>query len=103
MKNKEYFFILCLKNLLSENSKDQVVFTPSNDKDSIPKVILTKEKNEYIVKVFKFNNKSIKANFEFSYDEQKYTLILDKMKDKTFLFNAEITLQSTKKRKINKK
>ena len=100
MKNKEYFFILCLKNLLSENSKDQVVFTPSDDKDSIPKIILTKEKNEYIVKVFKFNNKSIKANFEFSYDEQKYTLILDKMKDKTFLFNTKYTLKDSNKKEV---
>jgi len=103
MKNKEYFFILCLKNLLSENSKDQVVFTPSDDKDSIPKIILTKEKNEYIVKVFKFNNKSSKVNFEFFYDGKKYTLILDKMKDKTFLFNAEYTLQNSKKKEDQQK
>ena len=103
MKNKEYFFILCLKNLLSENSKDQVVFTPSVDKDSIPKVILTKEKNEYIVKVFKFNNKSIQANFEFSYDGQKYTLILDKKKDKTFLFNAKYTLKNPNKKEVQQK
>ncbi len=64
-KNKEYFFILCLKNLLSENAKDNVLFTSSGDKDSIPKIILTKEKNEYIVKVFKLTTNQAKLILNF--------------------------------------
>ena len=100
IKNKEYYFILYLESLLSEDAKEKVEFI-TKDKDSIPKNILTKETNEYIVKVFKFNNKSVKANFEFYYDTKKYNINLDKLKDKTFLFDANVTLQSSPPKKVN--
>ena len=96
--NKECFFILYLKKVFSEEINDKVQFTSSEDKNNIPKCILTKEKDEYIIKIFKFNpTKDIKNKLEFFYDGKKYNLSFDKPKDKTFLFDVDITSQSSKR------
>ena len=94
--NKEYFFILYLKKVFSEEINDKVQFTSSVDKDNIPKCVLTKEKDEFIIKIFKFNPKPTKEiknklELEFFYDGKKYDLSLDKPKDKTFLFDVDIS------------
>ena len=94
--NKEYFFILYLKKVFSEEINDKVQFTSSVDKDNIPKCVLTKEKDEFIIKIFKFNPKPTreiknKLELEFFYDGKKYDLSLDKPKDKTFLFDVDIS------------
>lgn len=49
--------------------------------------------------MLKFRNKLIKdhkASFEFVFDGKKYKLILDNMKDKTFVFDVSVLLQSSK-------
>ena len=118
-KKKEYFFLLFLKRSYTEeanenveftNSEDKsnipkciltkeieanenVEFTNSEDKSNIPKCILTKEINGYIIKVFKLSKElkgDYKAHFEFFYDGKQYKLNLDKLRDKTFLFDVDI-------------
>jgi len=99
--NKEYYFILYLKKVLSEEIDDKVQFTSLVDKDNIPRCILTKEKDEFIVKIFKFNPKltnDIKNRLEFFYDGKKYDLSLEKPKDKSFLFDVDATFQSSKRK-----
>ena len=54
-KKKEYFFLLFLKRSYTEEANENVEFTNSEDKSNIPKCILTKEINGYIIKVFKFS------------------------------------------------
>ena len=101
-KNKEYFFILDLKKPDSEEANDKVEFTSIADKDNIPKCILTKEENDKMVKIYKFNAKLIKdhkASFEFFFNGIKYKVNIDNMKDKTFLF--DITLQTSTFKKID--
>ena len=99
--NKEYFFILYLKKVYSEDADDKVQFINLKDKDNIPKCILTKEKDKFIVKIFKFNPKPAQDNkikLEFFYDGKKYELILEKFTNKTFLFDVDLTLQSKYKK-----
>lgn len=101
--NKEYFFILYLKRPKSEEANDKVEFTNSGDKnkdkDNIPKCIQTKEENDQIVKIFKFSSKLIKDNklsFKFLFDSKKYQVNLENLKDKTFIFDADITINGKK-------
>jgi hypothetical protein len=54
-EKKEYFFLLSLKRCKTEEANENVEFTNSEDKSNIPKCILTKEINGYIIKVFKFS------------------------------------------------
>ena len=102
---KEYFFILDLKKPDSEEENDIVEFTKITDKENLPKCILTKEENDKMVKIYKFNSKLIKdnkASFEFFFNRMKYKLSLDNIKDKTFLFGATL-LTSTLKKLIKQK
>ena len=96
---KEYFFILDLKKPDSEEENDIVEFTKITDKENLPKCILTKEENDKMVKIYKFNSKLIKdnkASFEFFFNRMKYKLSLDNIKDKTFLFGATILTSTFK-------
>ena len=97
--NKEYFFLLELKKLKVEDANDKVEFTNPKDKDNAPKCIQTKEENDKIVKVFKFNSKLIKdnkASFEFFFDGKKYKLNLENIKDKTFIFDTTLQISNKK-------
>ena len=98
-KSKEYFFILCLKKVYSEEANDKVQFTNSKEKDNIPKCILTKEKDNFIVKIFKFTPSAHETQFkfEFLYDGKNYELTLDRLRDKTFLFDVD----TNNKRKLD--
>ena len=99
-KKKEYFFLLFLKRSYTEEANENVEFTNSDDKSNIPKCILTKEINGYIIKVFKFSKElkgDYKAHFEFFYDGKRYKLNLDKLRDKTFLFDVDIVQSNNKK------
>jgi hypothetical protein len=99
-KKKEYFFLLFLKRSYTEEANENVEFTNSEDKSNIPKCILTKEINGYIIKVFKFSKElkgDYKAHFEFFYDGKQYKLNLDKLRDKTFLFDVDIVQSNNKK------
>ena len=92
---KECFFLIYLNKPNSEQN-DELKFT--SPKENLPKCIKTKEDNNYIIKIFKFNYKLIKDNkviFEFSYDGKKYKVTLDNIKGKTFIF--ETILQQKKK------
>ena len=99
---KEYFFILDLRKPSCEEENNKVEFIDpenkdkDNDKDNLPKCIQTKEENDKIVKIYKFNSKIIKNNkaeFEFLYDSKKYKIRLNP-KDKIFIFDTEVTFQS---------
>ena len=99
-KKKEYFFLLFLKRSCTGEANENVEFTNSDDKSNIPKCILTKERNGYIIKVFKFSKElkgDHKAHFEFFYDGKQYKLNLDKLRDKTFLFDVDIVQSNNKK------
>ena len=99
-KKKEYFFLLFLKRSYTEEANENVEFTNSEDKSNIPKCILTKVINGYIIKVFKFSKElkgDYKAHFEFFYDGKQYKLNLDKLRDKTFLFDVDIVQSNNKK------
>ena len=99
-KKKEYFFLLFLKRSYTEEANENVEFTNSEDKSNIPKCILTKEINGYIIKVFKFSKElkeDYKAHFDFFYDGKQYKLNLDKLRDKTFLFDVDIVQSNNKK------
>ena len=103
IKSKEYFFLLELKNPTSEDANDKVEYTSPKDKDSQPKLIKTKEENNKIVKIFKFSHKLTKDNkvsFEFFFDAKQYKLVIENMKEKTFIF--DVTLQILNK-KIDQK
>ena len=92
--NKDCFFLIYLNKPKSEQN-DELMFT--SPKENLPKCIKTKEDNNYIIKVFKFNSKAIKDNkviFEFSYDGKNYKVTLDNLKGKTFIF--ETILQQKK-------
>ena len=70
-KKKEYFFLLFFKRSYTEEANENVEFKNSEDKSNIPKCILTKVINGYIIKVFKFSKElkgDYKAHFEFFYD-----------------------------------
>ena len=99
-KKKEYFFLFFLKRSYTEEANENVEFTNSEDKSNIPKCILTKEINGYIIKVFKFSKElkeDYKAHFDFFYDGKQYKLNLDKLRDKTFLFDVDIVQSNNKK------
>ena len=101
--NKEYLFLLELKKPKVEDANDKVEFTNPKDKDNAPKCIQTKEENDKIVKVFKFDSKLIKDNkvsFEFFFDGKKYKLNLENIKDKTFIFD---TVPQISNKKIEQK
>ena len=98
-KSKEYFFLLELKKPTSEEANDKVEFTNLKENDAPPKCIKTREENDKIVKVFQFNNKltkDIKVSFEFYFDGNKYKVNIENMKDKTFIYDASLQIQSKK-------
>jgi hypothetical protein len=99
MKSKEYFFLLDLKKPNSEDSNDKIEFINKEDKDNVPKCFQTKEENDKIIKIFKFSSKLIKdnkASFEFDFDGKKYKLSLEKINDKTFLFDSTLEMSYKK-------
>ena len=106
-EKKEYFFLLSLKRCKTEEANENVEFTNSENKGNIPKCILTKEMNEYIIKVFKFSkelvNKDYKAHFEFFYDGNQYKLNLDRLRDRAFLFDVDLEQSKNKKLDISEK
>ena len=75
--SKVYLFLLDLKKPKLEDANDKVEFTNLKDKNNAPKCIQTKEENDKIVKVYKFNSKLskiIKLILNF-FEGKKYTSI----------------------------
>ena len=100
---REYFFLLSLKISYSEETNKKVVFTNSEDKSNIPICILTKEMKGYIIKIFRFSNKLIldnQAHFDFFCNGNKYQLKLDKLRDRTFIFDVDIVQNNRKLEQI---
>lgn len=69
----------------------------SAPKENSPKCIKTKEEDNNIIKVFKFDSQLIKENkviFEFSFDEKKYKITLENIKGKTFIFDVILQVKT---------
>lgn len=83
--DKEYYFLLDLKKPNSEEANNKIEFTIKNN---APKCIQTKEEKDYIIKIFKVILKENKASFGFFFNSKQYKVNLDKLRDKTFIFDA---------------
>ena len=94
-QSKEIFFLIYLRKSTSQN--DEVKFT--GPKDNSPECIATNEANNNTIKIFKFLDKTKnnnKVTFEFSYDKKKYKIVLDNIKEKTFIFDVSMTRNDLK-------
>ena len=95
VEEKEIYFIILYQRKQKENPKELFF---SEDCDSIPQAILTKEvktsTNKYAYKkVFKYKNKVGKKNVEliffFGQEDYKYIITLE-VKDKTFIYDVKL-------------
>ena len=93
--DKEYYFLLDLKKPNSEEANDKVDFTNKNNAPA-PKCIQTKEEKDNIIKIFKVILKENKASFEFFFNSNQYKVKLDKLRDKTFIFDAGLESSRSK-------
>ena len=91
--DKDCFFLICLKKPNLEGNDEVKFIIP---KENSPKCIKTKEDDNNIIKIFKFDARLIndnKAIFEFSFEEKKYKITLENLKGKTFIFDTILQLQ----------